>query len=95
LSGKTLTDAQVEALAGNLPDTYSVSIDNITALVNALPLTCIDSTSPSGLVTLIYNGKLSFSIMDDSRKIYIGTTVFLFIFFCKFFKNKFLKTIDC
>ena len=79
-AGKTLTDAQVEALAGNLPDTYSVPIDNLTALANALPLTCFDSTPPADLVTLIANGKLKFSTMDDSRKIYIATLVYSNLF---------------
>ena len=74
-SGKVLSDAQIESLAGNLPDTYSVSIENITALAAALPLTCFDSTSPAQLVALISNGKLKLSTMDDSRKIYIGSTV--------------------
>jgi hypothetical protein len=75
-SGKELTDAQVESLAGNLPDTYSVPIDNLTALAAALPLTCFDSTSPADLVTLISNGKLKLSSLDDTRKVYVGTTVF-------------------
>ncbi len=66
-------------MAGNLPDTYSVPIDNLTALAPALPLTCFDSTSPGDLVTLISNGKLKLSSLDDSRKIYVGTTVIIFI----------------
>jgi len=74
-SGKELTDAQIEALAGNLPDTYSVPLDNLTALANAIPLTVFDSTPPADLVALIANGKLSLSTMDDSRKVYIANTI--------------------
>ena len=45
-SEKTLTEAQVEALAGNFPETFSEHIYNLTVLAAALPLTCFDSTSP-------------------------------------------------
>jgi hypothetical protein len=75
-SNKTLTEAQVEALAGNFPENFSEPIDNLTALAAALPLTCFDSTSPDELVTLIHHGKLKLSTLDDSRKIYIATTVY-------------------
>ena len=72
----SLTEAQIEALAGNLPDTYSGPIDKIASLASALPLTCFDSATPSGLLTLIKNGKLQLNLIDDTRKIYIATTVF-------------------
>ena len=68
--------SESESLAGNFPETFSEPIDNLTVLAAALPLTCFDSTSPDELVTLIHNGKLKLSTLDDSRKIYIGTTVF-------------------
>jgi hypothetical protein len=84
-SNKTLTEAQIEALAGNLPDNYSEPIGNTVALASALPLTSFDSTSPRDLVTLIKNGKLQLSLLDDTRKIYIATTVFIDIL-----KNAFL-----
>ena len=88
-SGKVLSDAQIESLAGNLPDTYSVSIENITALTAALLLICFDSTSPAQLNALISNGKLKVSTMDDSKKIYIGSTVFLRLlnFILDYFKS--------
>ena len=73
---KTLTEAQIEALAGNLPDNYSEPIGNTVALASALPLASFDSTSARDLVTLIQNGKLQLSLLDDTRKIYIATTVF-------------------
>ncbi len=79
-SNKTFTEAQIEALVGNLPENYSVPIGNLTALANALPLTCFDSTSPADLVILIKDNKLNLNTMDDSRKIYIGTTVFYILF---------------
>jgi hypothetical protein len=84
-SNKTLTEAQIEALAGNLPDNYSEPLNNTVALASALPLTSFDSTSPRDLVTLIQNGKLQLSLLDDTRKIYIATTVFIDIL-----KNAFL-----
>jgi hypothetical protein len=72
----SLTEAQIEALAGNLPDTYSGPIDKIASLASALPLSCFDSASPRELLTLIKNRKLELSLIDDTRKIYIATTVF-------------------
>jgi len=75
-SNKTLTESQIVALAGNLPENYSEPIGNIASLASALPLTCFDSTPPRDLVTLIQNGKLKLSLIDDTRKIYIATTVF-------------------
>ncbi len=49
----SLTEAQIEALAGNFPDTYRGPIDKIASLASALPLTSFDSAQPSELVTLI------------------------------------------
>ena len=72
----SLTEAQIEALAGNLPDTYSGPIDKIASLASALPLSCFDLASPLELLTLIKNRKLELSLIDDTRKIYIATTVF-------------------
>ena len=79
-SDKTFTEAQIEALVGNLPENYSVPIDKLTALANAISLTCFDSTTPADLVNLIRDNKLKVNTMDDSRKIYIGTTVFFILF---------------
>jgi hypothetical protein len=77
----SLTEAQIEALAGNFPDTYRGPIDKIASLASALPLTSFDSAQPSELVTLIKNGKLQLNLIDDTRKIYIATTVFKNIIF--------------
>ena len=65
----TLTYAQVENLDGNLPENYSVPIDNLTDLAAAIPLVWFDTTL---LVNLISSEKSKLDTLEDT----ISTLVF-------------------
>lgn len=69
--GKYLPDAQSEALGANIPE--DTPLDNITSVVNSVSLGCFDSTLTDTLTDLI--PKLKLDRMDDSRKIYFGSSV--------------------
>lgn len=70
-SKKTLDPVMAKSLAQNIPD--NTPLDNIASIASAVPISCINNTSPATLVNLI--SSMDMENMDDMKKTFIATKI--------------------